>query len=222
MTGTDIDPVALYRAATARASAVAAQVRPDQLTDPTPCREWAVQNLLDHLVGGTEYLLAAVEQREPKAPSGADAADFTTGVDAVLAGLEEPGALDRTCMSPLGFEWAVGQAVAGTFMDVLIHTWDLARATGQDATLDEPLVEACIAMFLPDMPERGRAAGVAWHWHAPGRDRGYPALAPGGATGADPGPSPARGRTPDPVRFAWCVPADLRGGAVAGAGDAAR
>ena len=35
--------------------------------------------------------------------------------------------MQRTCLSPLGFEWPVSQAVAGTFMDVLIHTWDLAR-----------------------------------------------------------------------------------------------
>ncbi len=45
-------------------------------------------------------------------------------------------------------------------MDALIHTWDLATATGQDASLDPELVEACIAMFLPDMPERGRASGL--------------------------------------------------------------
>lgn len=47
----------------------------------------------------------------------------------------------------------------GTFMDVLVHTWDLARATGQDERLDAGLVEACAAMFLPEMPRRGREAG---------------------------------------------------------------
>jgi uncharacterized protein (TIGR03086 family) len=78
----------------------------------------------------------------------------------VLAGLAEPGALERTCRSPLGFDWTIEQATAGTFMDNLIHTWDLATATGQNATLDAKLVEACIAMFLPDMPERGRASGL--------------------------------------------------------------
>ena len=45
-------------------------------------------------------------------------------------------------------------------MDALIHTWDLATATGQDASLDTELVVACVAMFLPDMPERGRASGL--------------------------------------------------------------
>jgi uncharacterized protein (TIGR03086 family) len=45
-------------------------------------------------------------------------------------------------------------------MDALIHTWDLAGATGQDTSLDPELVDACITMFLPDMPERGRASGL--------------------------------------------------------------
>ena len=119
-----------------------------------------MQDLLDHLTGGTEYLLAALEQRQPALRQGSTAADFETGVAAVLEGLAAPGALDRMCMSPLGFEWPVGQAVAGTFMDVLIHTFDLARATGQDERLDPELVEVCMAMFLPDMPERGRQAGI--------------------------------------------------------------
>jgi len=91
---------------------------------------------------------------------GAAPGDLRSGVDACLARFAEPGVLDRTCASPLGFEWTVGQAVAGTFMDVLIHTWDLAAATGQDSTLDAELVAACAAMFLPDMPENGRAAGL--------------------------------------------------------------
>jgi len=47
-----------------------------------------------------------------------------------------------------------------TFMDQLVHTWDLATATGHDGTLDPELDEACIGMFLPQMPERGRSAGL--------------------------------------------------------------
>jgi uncharacterized protein (TIGR03086 family) len=153
-------PVELYRAATARAVEVAEGIAAADLHSPTPCAEWDVQALLDHLVGGTEYLLAAVDGRVPKPQAEATAADFRAGVEAVLVAVGEPGAQERTCMSPLGFEWAVGEAVAGTFMDVLVHTWDLARATGQDDRLDPALVDACIAMFLPEMPERGRQAGI--------------------------------------------------------------
>lgn len=45
-------------------------------------------------------------------------------------------------------------------MDQLVYTWDLATATGQDGTLDPELDEACTGMFLPQMPERGRSAGL--------------------------------------------------------------
>jgi uncharacterized protein (TIGR03086 family) len=154
------NPVDLYRVATDRAMAVVDAVRRHQLGSPTPCTEWTVQQLIDHLVGGTEYLLSAAEGREPLQPTHATGADYRRGVANVLMALKLPGAMERMCVSPLGFEWPVAQAVAGTFMDVLIHTWDLARATGQNDKLDPDLVDACTAMFLPEMPERGRAAGI--------------------------------------------------------------
>ena len=153
-------PTDLYRRATTDALAVAEGVRPDQLALPTPCSAWTVQDLLDHLVGGTHYLASAIAGTEPSALTRSTPADFRAGVNACLAGLAQPGALDRTCTSPLGFDWTVEDATAGTFMDVLIHTWDLATATAQPADLDPELVDACVAMFLPDMPERGRAAGI--------------------------------------------------------------
>jgi uncharacterized protein (TIGR03086 family) len=154
------DPVALYRAATAHAIAVADAVRPEQLGSPTPCTEWTVQQLLDHLVGGTEYLLSAATDGERAERSHVTPDDYRRGVTAVLDALHMPGVMERTCLSPLNFEWPVSQAVAGTFMDVLIHTWDLARATGQAEALDPALVDTCLTMFVPDMPELGRAAGI--------------------------------------------------------------
>ena len=156
----DADPVVLYRAATGHAINVVDAVRPDQLGSPTPCTEWTVQQLIDHLVGGTEYLMSAAERREPVQQTHTAAGEYRRRVADVLKALELPGVMQQTCLSPLGFEWPVAQAVAGTFMDVLIHTWDLARATGQHDRLDPDLVDACTTMFLPDLPERGRAAGI--------------------------------------------------------------
>jgi uncharacterized protein (TIGR03086 family) len=63
-------------------------------------------------------------------------------------------------VSPLGFDWTISHAVMGTIMDTLIHTWDLAAALGQRATLDADLVAMCIDVFLPEMPERGRESGL--------------------------------------------------------------
>jgi uncharacterized protein (TIGR03086 family) len=154
------DPVKLYRVAADRAIALVEAVRPDQLGSPTPCTEWTVQQLIEHLVGGTEYLLSAAQGSRANAECERDYCRFPARCRARAGSAEVPGATERTCVSPLGIEWAVSQAVAGTFMDVLIHTWDLAHATGQDEKLDPALVEACTAMFLPEMSQRGREAGI--------------------------------------------------------------
>ena len=155
-----MDPVALFERGTRRSIEVMAKVRADQLGLPTPCREWTVQDLMDHMFGGTEYLLSAIEARPPVAREPATVTDLAEGVAKVLDALQHDGVMTQTCVSPLGFDWPMSQAVAGTFMDNLVHTWDLATATGQSADLDEDLVDACVAMFLPDMPEHARAVGL--------------------------------------------------------------
>jgi uncharacterized protein (TIGR03086 family) len=154
------DPLGLFEAAAHRGAKTMAAVAKEQLTGPTPCDEWSVQHLMDHMAGGPAYLLAAAEGRTPAQVKGVTADDYRERVDEALAALADPAVLTRKCASPLGFEWTLAEAAAGTFMDTLVHTWDLAVATGQDSTLDPALVEACVAMFLPDMPERGRAAGL--------------------------------------------------------------
>lgn len=157
------ESVDLFARATRQAEAVMARVTTAQLADPTPCSAWTVQDLIDHMVGGPEYLVSAIAGSPPEARSGASVEVYRAGVAGALAGLQEPDALNRRCPSPLGFEWTVGQAVAGTFMDQLIHTWDLATATGQDATLDADLVAACTTLlttFLAGMPEIGRSTGL--------------------------------------------------------------
>ncbi len=39
----------------------------------------------------------------------------------------------------------------GSFMDTLIHTWDLAKATGQNTDMDPALAEACYTAFAPQI-----------------------------------------------------------------------
>jgi uncharacterized protein (TIGR03086 family) len=137
------DAVSLFERATAHAAVVLSGVRPEQLALATPCSEWDVQALVDHLAGGHEYLLDALGEPLGSAPH--DAGSYADLRDRCLAALARPGAGEVRCVSPLGFEWSVAEATAGTFMDQLVHTWDLAT---------------CVAMFLPEMPERGRAAGL--------------------------------------------------------------
>jgi uncharacterized protein (TIGR03086 family) len=153
-------PIDMYRTATTRAMDVAEGVRSEQLGDPTPCADWTVQDLLDHLASGTAFLAGALGAEPTEPAPGSSAADLSAGITRCLDRMRDPAALEHRSPSPLGFEWSGLEATAGTAMDVLVHTWDLATATGQDATLDPAVVAACIAMFLPAMPEAGRAGRI--------------------------------------------------------------
>ena len=150
-----MDPIEMFERAASRAAMLARSVDASQSSQATPCSQWDVSALLHHMAGGCDYLLAAVGG----GPSPTKPWPDQEAVESCVAALREPGALDRRCMSPAGFEWAVAEAAAGTAMDQLIHTWDLAVAIGQDRRMDPELAEAIVEMFLPQMPEIGRQAG---------------------------------------------------------------
>ena len=60
----------------------------------------------------------------------------------------EPGAMERPCAVSYGP--VPGEVYCGhRFLDVLIHGWDIAKATGQDTTLPLDLVEARIEVVTP-------------------------------------------------------------------------
>lgn len=148
-------PVEMFERAASAAAALGRSVTTDQLGLTTPCSEWDVAALLEHMADGPAYLRAALAVGAPASARWPESAS----IDDVVSHLSEPGALDRRCMSPAGFEWSLAEAAAGTAMDQLIHTWDLAVALGADRTLDAEVTDAVVSMFLPQMPELGRQAG---------------------------------------------------------------
>ena len=138
----------------------------DAWSRPAPCEGWTARDVVRHLVEwlpGPGFLLGTFGVPTGPIPSVEDDPAGAWGAvrDAIQAGLDDPVVAQRVedCGPPgqLSFEAAVDMTCTP---DVLIHTWDLATATGQPAQLDPGLVDACIAMFLPDMPERGRAGGI--------------------------------------------------------------
>jgi uncharacterized protein (TIGR03086 family) len=132
-------------------------VRPDQLQSPTPCTKWTVADLLGHLVGGGHFFAAALRGAAPGEPGAppddlqkafhVSAGDFNDAVRG-LDDLEVPVTL------PFG-TMPAGAVLRLAACDLLIHSWDLARATGQplsppDALLDES--EGVIrGMIAPEM-----------------------------------------------------------------------
>jgi len=143
-----------------------AQVRPDQWGDPTPCADWDVRTLVNHIVyeqvwsvplfaGAT---IAEVGDRFEGDLLGDDPITVATeaGEDA-RAAVSEHGALDRTVHLSFG-DTPAEEYVRQLFADHLIHGWDLAVGIGADRTLDPEAVREC-ASWYSDREEIYRSSG---------------------------------------------------------------
>jgi uncharacterized protein (TIGR03086 family) len=140
----------------AYAQGVIASVEPNQHADKTPCEEWTVGDLLEHMIGVVAGM-GAVMQGQARVPFVLDAdpaAQFRDASAAALAGWRTPGALDRVIDGPGGA--MPGRALAAiNLLDTATHTWDLATATGQPAELPEDIavaaMEASIMIVSPEL-----------------------------------------------------------------------
>jgi uncharacterized protein (TIGR03086 family) len=140
---TQSDLLDLYGEASAWANEKVAGAA-DQLTAPTPCERWDVQTLMDHMLDTQRYFLGSARGEDAALPSpdpprmlGDDpVADFRRCRTDMLAAFGEEGVVDKT-----------GPALGIAFSDQLLHGWDLARATGQDARMPDGLAEAAYAMI---------------------------------------------------------------------------
>ena len=166
------DPVEMLRKTTLRVKEVVAGVEQSQAANRTPCSEWSVLDLLNHLIGGLEFTAGCIVGDVPDIrPNEAESSyrgesdiavlvqAYPAAVDHALELAASPGALERTATTPFG-EMPVSQIFVGTTMDQFIHGWDLAKATGQDTTLDAGLVEFAYGMLVSGgFANMGRQAG---------------------------------------------------------------
>ncbi len=118
---------------------VLANVSADQLDLDTPCREWKVSNVIDHLVGSQHWARSAVQGVEMTetgegSAQGDFAATFDQAAQASLDAFSEPGALGRTVNPGFG-DMPAGALMGLATSDTFTHAWDLAKATGQDTDL---------------------------------------------------------------------------------------
>lgn len=129
----------------AHAHDVVAGVRPDQYDDKTPCAEWTVRDLLEHMIGVVDGLGAAASGRAP-APfilAVDPAAQLQVAAVGAMAGWRSPGVLDRIVDGGAGP--MPGHVLAGiNLLDTATHSWDLATATGQPAALPDDIATAAL------------------------------------------------------------------------------
>ena len=157
MIATDVS--ASHRQALASVRPIVAGIRDDQWDLPTPCEGWTVRDLLNHIVAGNLWAAALARGRTiDEVGSALDGdmlragpvAAYDMSAESAASVFELPGALEAPCAVSYGP--VPGSVYAGhRFIDVLIHGWDLAAATGQSTDLDPSLVEACWEVVRPQL-----------------------------------------------------------------------
>lgn len=113
------------------------------LDDPTTCDQWNVRALLNHMLDTQRYFVGTAQgkdvtlSQDPPDLLGDDpGADFEHARAETLSTFGAPGVIDRT-----------GPALGIAFSDQLLHGWDVAVSTGQNATMPEGLPESAFAII---------------------------------------------------------------------------
>ena len=167
----DFDLVEVHRRALADTGRLAANVTPDQYGQETPCEDWDVHELLNHVISGNHWVgelmagktIEEVGDRLDGDMVGDDpGAAWEASAAIADAGFSKDGAMEMPVAVSYGP--VPGEIYAGhRFIDVLVHGWDLARGTGQDDTLDPELVEACLAVVEPQAEELAGSGAFGSH-----------------------------------------------------------
>ncbi|GAA1881633.1 TIGR03086 family metal-binding protein [Pseudonocardia ailaonensis] len=135
-----------------RLAALLPAIRPEQLADPTPCPDYSVAALLDHLMGLTEAFTDAAHKtaqgsQAPVATAEHLDPDWRTELPdrlaALVAAWREPEAWEgETEAGGVVMPAAVLGVVA--LNEIVVHGWDLARATRQRFSVDAVSAHACL------------------------------------------------------------------------------
>ncbi len=160
-----MDAVERIEKATQEASNAVHGVKPDQLEQPTPCTEFDVRGLLNHLLGGMNMLSTAASGGKAAMPDGdlvGDGSEVGARYDAarnkLLEAIREPGVFDKNWEMPFGT--LPGQMMAGiAFVEHTTHAWDVRKATGQETALPDDLAQEALDLVTP-MDAMWRMPGV--------------------------------------------------------------
>jgi uncharacterized protein (TIGR03086 family) len=135
----------------------------DGWSAPTPCTDWNVAALVAHVVGVHRRVIATLDGTEPEAVD--EHGDLFTQWVAATAAVSNALGDDVRASKVIGgmfgeqpFEQLVGRLVC---TDTLVHTWDLARATGQDENLDSDAAAKSLEFLTPIDEAIRRPGGFA-------------------------------------------------------------
>jgi uncharacterized protein (TIGR03086 family) len=154
-----IGPTQVLHQVFEQADRVIAGVREDQLDAPTPCAEWNVRELLAHMIGVVENLGRRARSREPIDASSYELEprflnQFRRVARSTMLAFQSRPLTDE--VGTFGRQTSVATLFRLNVLDTAAHTWDLARATGQDAELPADVAEAALESARHEVPLDGR------------------------------------------------------------------
>lgn len=151
-----------YRRVAGRFTERANEVPEEAWENPAPCDGWVARDVVRHLVDWIPAFLSSAGG--PQLPVGPSVDDDPVGAwvtmsDGIQALLDDPVISATEISHPRAGTHRLDDAIGMFFLgDVLVHTWDLARATGLDETLDPEVVHETLAGMEP-LDEMLRASG---------------------------------------------------------------
>lgn len=137
-----------------------------ELDAATPCDEWTVRRLLDHMLAGQQLFAAATGGATVAPPSGPPpelvgddpVAQYEEARKATIHAYSRPGVLEGMLKGSDGDVPAM-QILGIAFCDQLLHGWDLAKATGQDTTMPADLAAVAWQFLDGRLPDDARGPG---------------------------------------------------------------
>ncbi|MFJ8624218.1 TIGR03086 family metal-binding protein [Kitasatospora sp. NPDC093550] len=144
-----------------------ATITPADLDRPTPCTEFTLRGLLNHVVGGIHRFAYMGE--------GGRAADILPGIEdpsdegwtdalarasaRATAAWADDAKLARPTFAPWG-EVPGGMVVGGYVMEATTHAWDIARSLDNGFVLDDALAHTALGVAQAVLPPESRVEGV--------------------------------------------------------------
>ncbi len=131
-----------YHQAIEATRSVLAQVQPEQLNQASPCADWNVGELINHLIDAQRVFAAWVGGHEATTDTDWAAGDFVAAFNdesaAAVTAFEADGVMGQEF--DLGFAKMPGAGIMGmACTDTFVHAWDVAKATGQSTDLNPQL-----------------------------------------------------------------------------------
>ena len=162
-TNTTTDPRVLFGHGVAIAREVIAGVEPAQLAAPTPCTDFDVRELLGHLVHVLDRVAVIGRGEDPFAaplPELPGDDRWVAAWDATAARARAVWANDEVMVRTIVLPWSQvsgGETLLGYLNEILVHTWDLATATGQPLVVPDELVDAAFNAIRLTLPGGDRS-----------------------------------------------------------------